>query len=227
MGMYGQQGLTLAELMITLAILFILMTLGGIGFRELVLNNRREAYLNDFSSAVALARSESIKRGRRVGLCATADAGASCAGNTTAYHQGWMAFSDADGTFGLDGIYGTVNIHGVFVPSNTAALPCAEIEVLSLGGVDCLIKTYPPISGGGRFLVRAAMAAWTERVIYLRSTGEVYFREGVVLQQNAPVSFAYCDPRGQGTEDRVVTVGPGLAVVESVPGGATRPVECQ
>ena len=227
MGMYGQHGLTLAELMITMAILAILVSLGAIGFRELVLNNRREAYLNDFSSAVALARSESIKRGRRVGLCATDDAGVSCAGNTTdAYHQGWVVFSDTDGTFGLDGIFGTFNLGGTFVPTNTAALTCAETEASGMDDVDCLVKTYPPINGSGRFLVGTTMAAWTERVIYLRSTGEVYFREGAVLQQNAPVRFVYCDPRGQGTDDRVVTVGPGLAVVESVPGGAPRPGEC-
>lgn len=209
--MHKQQGFTLVELMITMAILAILVTLGAIGFRELVLNNRREAFLSDFSGAVSLARSESIKRGRRVGLCMTTDAGGSCDGGGTAgYHQGWAVFRDSDTTFGLKG----------------AAVNCTDAMAED---EDCLVKVYPPISGQGRFMVGAALATgWADRIIYFRSTGDVYFREGAVLQQNTPMSFVYCDPREKGTENRLVTVGPGLAVVGSVPGvGTAQTAECQ
>lgn len=89
-----QRGFTLVELVITIAIAGAVLTIGIPYFQETIRQNRLTAYTNQFVGALNLARSEAIKRGRRVVLCPSTD-GAACAA-TGDYEQGWMVFADTD-----------------------------------------------------------------------------------------------------------------------------------
>jgi type IV fimbrial biogenesis protein FimT len=60
--MNKQHGFTLVELMMGLAIVAIVLTLGVPSFGDLIRNNRLTAQVNQVVSALALARSEAIKR---------------------------------------------------------------------------------------------------------------------------------------------------------------------
>jgi type IV fimbrial biogenesis protein FimT len=92
--MNRQSGFTLIELIITLAIAAIVVTIGIPSFQGMMRNNRVAAHTNDFLSSLNLARSEAIKRGVgwRVVMCPGTQAG--CAG--TAWGNGWIVFVDAD-----------------------------------------------------------------------------------------------------------------------------------
>lgn len=96
--MNTKRGFTLMELMITLAIVAIVLAVGIPSFQEMMRENRLAAQTNAFLTALNLARSEAIKRGRRVTLCASAD-GATCAGDD-GYQQGWIVFVDASNPVG-------------------------------------------------------------------------------------------------------------------------------
>ena len=88
------RGFTLIELIVTVAIAAILLTIGVPSFQTMILNNTRVAQTNEFVGVLNLARSEAIKRGSRVVICRSTN-GSSCATDTTGiWEGGWIAFVD-------------------------------------------------------------------------------------------------------------------------------------
>lgn len=91
----GGRGLTLLELLVGVALSLLVLGWAVPSFTGLVMNARRTAELNDFVTAVHLARSETIKRGQDVVLCKSAD-GLSCGGADVDWHDGWLVFPNPD-----------------------------------------------------------------------------------------------------------------------------------
>lgn len=88
-----QTGLTIIELLITLAVLAILLALAIPSFEGLLASTRVTNMTNELLSAFAQARSEAIRRGQRVTICISAN-GIQCT-NAGSWEQGWIIFSDA------------------------------------------------------------------------------------------------------------------------------------
>ncbi len=110
-------GFTLIELIVTVALAAIILTIGVPSFREAIQNNRRTTQVNEMISALNIARSEAIKRGVQVTMCKSTD-GTNC--NTTAcnastgdncWEKGWIIFADANSN-GSPDAGETVNVHG-------------------------------------------------------------------------------------------------------------------
>lgn len=93
--MKRHDGFTLIELMVTIAVAVVILTLAVPGFRSIIQNNRAATQANDLVTALGLARSEAIKRGLTVSLCPSSDQ-ATCTGGT-AWEEGWIVFLDRDG----------------------------------------------------------------------------------------------------------------------------------
>jgi type IV fimbrial biogenesis protein FimT len=89
------RGITLPELVFTLAIAVGLLGWGVPAFRDLQLNASRTREVNQFIQAVYLARSEAIKRNGVVSLCPSLD-GESCAPAGTPWQRGWIVFVNLD-----------------------------------------------------------------------------------------------------------------------------------
>ena len=91
-------GFTLIELIVTLSVAAILITLAVPNFRDFLLNNRLTTTANEFTAAANLARSEAIKRGRNATVCVSETsmlANPVCS-NGTDWGVGWLVWVDAD-----------------------------------------------------------------------------------------------------------------------------------
>ncbi len=67
-----QRGFTLGELMVTLAVAGIAVSIAVPGFNNMMNNNRRIEAVNEFLSTMHVARSEAITRNVRVTVCPSA-----------------------------------------------------------------------------------------------------------------------------------------------------------
>ena len=64
-----QHGLTLVELMVTVAVAITLLAIGIPAFQGIEANSRAAARANTFATALNLARSEAVGRGLAAGVC--------------------------------------------------------------------------------------------------------------------------------------------------------------
>jgi len=93
-----QKGLTLVELMVTLAVLVAVMAIGVPMFQGMASSNRAVTQGNALVAALNLAKSEAIKRSGPVLLCSDADANVSTlvCGDQSDWAKGWIVFGDSD-----------------------------------------------------------------------------------------------------------------------------------
>jgi len=92
-----QRGFTLYELMISLAVIGVILTIGVPSFTEFTQNSRLASTSNDMMSAFQVARSEAARAKTSITICASANsmtAGAICGGT---FNDGWMVFIDLNG----------------------------------------------------------------------------------------------------------------------------------
>jgi type IV fimbrial biogenesis protein FimT len=112
-----------------------------------VQNNRLISQKNEFISTLNLARSEALKRGTRVTVCASTDQ-TTC--DTNDWAQGWIVFSDRDADQVLD--------------SGTGA--CLATE-------DCLIRVSTGLSDGNSLSAKKTGAAAVAGFIQYTPRGAV------------------------------------------------------
>jgi type IV fimbrial biogenesis protein FimT len=93
------RGFSVVELMAVVTVLAILAVVSVPTFIEVVNVNRLASRSNDVVAMLQGARLESLRRGARVVVCASAN-GTSCA--TGATWQGWISFVDANANGALD-----------------------------------------------------------------------------------------------------------------------------
>lgn len=104
MKLYLQRGFTVIELMMTIAVLAVLVTVAIPSFGSFIGNNRITAQANTFHSSLLYARSEAVKQNRPVFMCRSGDishATNPCGQTNNGWHDGWVMFVDLDqdGTF--------------------------------------------------------------------------------------------------------------------------------
>ena len=92
-------GFTLIELMTTLAVAVVILTVGVPNFQELIKANTLNSQVNSFVAGINLTRSEAIKRSGRVSICKSSTLTA-CA-TSGGWEQGWIVFFDLMGSAGV------------------------------------------------------------------------------------------------------------------------------
>ncbi len=113
----SQSGVTLVELLVTLSIAAVVLTLAVPNFRDFLLNNRLASQANEFVLALASAKSEAVKRGVLVTVCSRAT-DTSCAGSTT-WDAGWIVFVDGGVAGTVDGADEVLQVYSTLAGDNT------------------------------------------------------------------------------------------------------------
>jgi type IV fimbrial biogenesis protein FimT len=90
-----QAAFTLMELMVALTVMAILCAYAVPSFRQYSRDSRASAAHNDLVTAFNLARSETLRRGVPIGVCASTN-GADCSGSDD-WSNGWVVFTDSTG----------------------------------------------------------------------------------------------------------------------------------
>lgn len=99
-----QSGFTLYELLITMLVIGIVLTVGIPSFSEFTRNSRISGTANDLHSSFHLGRSEAARSKSNVTICASAnsmDAAAACGGT---FDNGWIIFVDLNGDLQRAGV---------------------------------------------------------------------------------------------------------------------------
>lgn len=92
-------GFTLIEMMVTVALLAILIAAVTPSFRGVLRDNQAATQSNALVTSLMFARSEAIKRNAPVAMCRS-NTGTSCAGSDWA--DGWILWTDIDGDATVD-----------------------------------------------------------------------------------------------------------------------------
>jgi len=94
-----QGGFSLGEVLTTLAVIGISLSLAVPGLDQAARSNVRAAAINELVGTLHVARSEALTRNATVAICPSAD-GAACA--RVSWDRGWIRFIDDNGNFRAD-----------------------------------------------------------------------------------------------------------------------------
>lgn len=100
----NQSGFTIYELLITMLVIGIILSIGIPSFSEFTQNSRISGTANDLHSSFQLARSEAARSKSNITICASSnsmDAAAACGGT---FDDGWIIFTDLNGDLARGGM---------------------------------------------------------------------------------------------------------------------------
>ncbi len=117
----AHRGFTLIELMITLSVMALVLTLGVPNFRTTILDNRQVSELNSLIAALNLARSDAVARNTWVSVSPISGSD---------WSNGWFVFVNRDGQNSFNGTAGTLCENSTDVTK------------------DCELRTYPALPNG-------------------------------------------------------------------------------
>ncbi|AHE67332.1 GspH/FimT family pseudopilin [Legionella oakridgensis] len=159
------RGFSLVELLTVLAIAAILTIMAVPGYNALIQNNKIVSAANKLSASLNFARMEAVKRGVRVAVCPTANAGFTACGNNTQWSQGWIIFIDSDNN---NAIETTNDLVKVAQPLPNDAAITTSSNVISYDGSGFLTSGTSSLS-----LRMTRCTGNNARVINVASSGRV------------------------------------------------------
>ena len=167
---------TLVELVVTMAVAAILLTIAIPSFQTVIQNSRIATQANSLLTDLNYARSEALRRNLNVGICASND-GATCGGAN--WGLGRIVFADSNGNGALDagealrvqqGITQSGNTLTVYAGAPVAATP----TVIMFGRVGNVV--VPALSGDFPIALRVCDARgqpYGRDVLIPTATGQV------------------------------------------------------
>lgn len=141
------RGFTLIELMVAIALLAILVSMGMPSYTQFVANQRLTSQANDLVGDILLARSEAATRGTPTIICSSAN-GTTCSGLPAQWNVGRIIFVDANRNDALDAgepILRVTQVSGNPTITSTGFPNADWLGFLSYGGLK------PAASSGGSF----------------------------------------------------------------------------
>ncbi len=131
-------GFTMVEMLMTMAIAIIVLTIGVPSFRYVTNSNRIAGELNGLLGDLQFARAEAIKEGTNVTVC-TSSNGTSCS-NSTTWQGGWIVYTNSTNTIwrvqnpfsGSDTFFASNNLSAVTFNRDGYAVGIANGTLITL-----------------------------------------------------------------------------------------------
>jgi prepilin-type N-terminal cleavage/methylation domain-containing protein len=175
------RGFTLIELMVTIAVLGVFVSLALPSFQELIQSNRIQSTTAEFQSALAMARGEAIKRGGDSKVTILANT----ANGTTSWNNGYTVFVDRTGSGSTLAQLATESTAAAGSSRNELLLNIPANTAVSFTENDNTAVNYVTYNGMGRsvqtnnaqlfatyrFMSATGQIASTSRCIYMSSIG--------------------------------------------------------
>ncbi len=118
-------GITIIELVVSLAVVSILVTTGVPSFSNFIQSNKISESAFDALGTINLARAEAVKRRTRVVLCRSANPAATtpaCGGTSNTWTTGWLVFASGDANNTYEAATDTLLGRGVVNSSNVTVM---------------------------------------------------------------------------------------------------------
>lgn len=150
-------GVTLIELVVTLSVAVILMSIAVPSFQGVMRTNRIAALTNELSTALQYARSEAVTRGKTVTVCKSANviADSPICSTSANWQDGWLV-KDGNNTL----MVGQPSISSATITSSTDS-----VNFSSMGQLESRLELELCI-------------APDKRVIIIEGTGRVHVKKG-------------------------------------------------
>ncbi len=156
--MKRENGFSLIELMVTLGMATIVMSIAIPSFRSVIMDNRLVTQANEFVTSINLARSAAVRYQRNAMVCASANYDAavpSCTASTD-WSNGWIVWVDKNRNAATDAnevlsVFAPLNDASTFSSLGTAGLTY-NARGFSLAGGDDLVLCDSRTAETGRFI---------------------------------------------------------------------------
>lgn len=113
MGAANGRGFTLLELLVTLAVAVVLLTIAVPSYRSMITRNSLAANVNDLVGALNYARTEAAGRGTTVYICSSVDQENCRTNNPDVWSDGWVVYApDPDTTTTTPNDNNRLRVHG-------------------------------------------------------------------------------------------------------------------
>jgi len=174
-----RRGFTLVELAVTVAIAAILAAMAVPAMQNFLAARAVEAQAQELSTSLRLARSEALKRGVEVSICAASATDASACAGVASWINGWVVFYDYDASGGMNGDDAAIRVQsggGKSVKNvvSTASYLTYRRNGTLLAGVDNPLELQPNIA------TTSGAYAPAVRTVCVNAQGRVSISKGSV-----------------------------------------------
>lgn len=147
------RGFTVLELLVTLSVASILLTMAVPSYRVFVQDSLMITQSNNFYSAMFLAKSEAIKRSSPATICPSTN-GTGCTGGAV-WSNGWLVFADINGDGAVDAGEQIIQVGAALTGGNTLTSGSNRVTYAASGFTLGFNGTFSLCDGRGAAMSRA------------------------------------------------------------------------
>jgi type IV fimbrial biogenesis protein FimT len=174
-------GFTLIELIVSISLAAILMSMAIPSFIGTIGNNRLTTVANELLTSINFARSEAVKRGVQVTIERLSP-------TSQVWEGGWKIYVDIASL-------PAGNVIGTFQDDGDSTL--CEVNAVGAPTEDCLLKSYPALTNGFTLRTGANYANWVAYLPSGLSTSSTNFGND---------TFRLCDSSADTSKSRAIAI---------------------